>query len=204
MKISAIRQQKKLKDRYSVYVDGAYSFSLSESALLESKLAGGQEITADELSTYKRMAVDDKAYGNALRYVAMRPRSLGELHDYFRRKKVEEPVAKQIISRLTNIGLLNDEVFARSWVESRRLLKPVSQRRLVQELKQKRVNEDIISKVLQADPSDELSVLAVLVAKKRQQSKYQDNGKLMQYLARQGFSYDDIKQVLQSTNDSTN
>jgi regulatory protein len=74
MKITNIKQQEKRKDRYSFFVDGKYAFSLSESALLEQKLAGGQEIGAAQLKNFKRLSVDDKAYGNALRWAAMRSR----------------------------------------------------------------------------------------------------------------------------------
>ena len=45
MKITSIKQQAKNSGRYSVYIDEEYAFSLSESALLASKLVKGQEVT---------------------------------------------------------------------------------------------------------------------------------------------------------------
>jgi regulatory protein len=194
MMISAIKQQVKRHDRYSVFVDGKYAFSLSEGGLIESRLASGQEIDRAQFEELKKAAGTDKAYGNALRYVAMRPRSEWELHDYFRRKQVDETAAEQITERLRGLGLLNDASFARSWVASRRLLKATSRRKLILELKQKHVNEDIIREVLDEDETDERDQLRTLVAKKR--SRYPDDQKLMQYLARQGFGFDDIKSVL--------
>jgi regulatory protein len=93
---------------------------------------------------------------------------------------------------------LNDEAFARAWIENRRLLKPISLRRLTQELRQKHLSNDVIEQVLAEDETDELETLRELVAKKQLQSKYRDNElKFMQYLARQGFNYGDIKQALQ-------
>jgi regulatory protein len=200
MKITAIKQQQRLKDRYSIYVEGKYAFSVSESALIELKLASGQEVDAAQLDSYKQLSAEDKAYNMVLRYVAIRPRSVGELRDYFRRKKISEDSGQQLLNKLSNIGLVDDEAFARSWVENRRLLKPVSRRRLQQELTQKRVSDDIITAVLSEDAevTDESEVLRQLVAKKRRQTKYQqDETKLMQYLARQGFSYDAIKAAIQ-------
>ena len=196
MKITAIRQQQKRKDRYSVYVDEKYAFSLSESGLIESRLASGQELTPAELQDLKKVAGLDKAYGNALRYVAMRPRSEWELADYFRRKGIDEEAGKQITERLRNVGLLDDAAFARTWVSNRRLLKATSKRKLRLELKQKRVPEEIIDQVLAEDVTDERNVLRELIAKKR--SRYPDRQKLMQYLARQGFSYDDIKSAIEA------
>ena len=81
-------------------------------------------------------------------------------------------------------------------MNDRRLFKATSLRRLTQELRQKRISDDIISRVLADDDTDELAVLRSMVGKKRQLSRYHDDMKLMQYLVRQGFSYDDIKTVL--------
>jgi len=194
MKITAIKQQVKRPDRYSVYVDDKFAFGLSEAALLESRLASGQELDKQQLKSLTDTATTDKAYGNALRYVVMRPRSMWEMQTYLRRKKLDEPVAEEIIRKLQNLNLLSDRAFAESWVANRRLLKATSKRRLRLELQQKRVPERIIDEVLMQDETDERSVLLELVAKKR--PKYPDNIKLMQYLARQGFGYDDIKSAI--------
>ncbi len=197
MKITDIKLQQKRKDRYAIYVDGKYSFSLGEMELLNSGLKIGQELTKEELDTLKDTAQVDKLYDRVLNYLAIRARSEWEIREYLKRKKSPTPLIERILSKLSNAGLVNDEAFARAWVGNRRLLKPTSKRRLIQELRQKRLDGDIIDKVLAEDETDELEVLRELVAKKRQQSRYQDNLKLMQYLSRQGYSYTDIKEALQ-------
>lgn len=196
MTITAIRQQERLKGRYSVFVDEKYAFSFSADALLDQQLHVGQELDEAQLKAYKKLSADDKAYGLALAYVARRMRSTHELTDYFRRKGYEEPLGTQILHKLEKLGLVDDQKFAEAWVRNRRLLKPVSKRRLTQELRQKRVADETISQVLAEDETDERSVLNELIARKRRQTKYQNDLKLMQYLARQGFSYDDIKSAL--------
>lgn len=201
MKITAIKQQIKQRDRYSVYVDDKYTFSLSEGALLESRIASGQELTPEQVNTFKQLSADDKIYNRALRYAAMRTRSHWEMESYLQRKDASPALIEQITNKLETIGLLDDRAFAGAWVANRRLLKPVSRRRLIQELRHKRVADDIIQEVLAEDETDERSTLRELVERKRKQSKYADDTKLMQYLARQGFSYDDIKAALQSPED---
>lgn len=196
MKVTAIKQQVKLQGRYSIFVDEKYAFSLSEGALLDAKIYVGNELDEEQVKAYKKLSADDKAYNLTLAYVARRMRSQWELQDYFRRKGYDEEVAKQILEKLERFGYVNDETFARSWVENRRLLKPTSKRKLTQELRQKRIADSIIDKVLSEDEADELAVLRALVEKKRHQTKYSDNLKLMQYLAGQGFGYGDIKAVL--------
>jgi regulatory protein len=196
MKITAIKQQERQKGRYNVYVDEKYAFSLSADALLAEKIVPGQSLDEAQLKTYKKLSADDKAYGLALAYVARRVRSEWELRDYFRRKSYDPELSEQILAKLAKLGQVDDAKFAEAWVRNRRLLKPVSKRRLMQELRQKRVADDIIEQVLAQDETDENQVLKELIKRKRKQAKYQDNLKLMQYLARQGFGYDDIKHAL--------
>jgi len=196
MKITAITQQEKLKSRYSIYVDGKYAFSLSDTALLDSKLVVGQELTKDEVGKFKELSKEDKLYGQILRYTALRLRSRWELEVYMQRKDIPLPLQQQLLNKLSNLGILDDYKFAESWVRNRRLLKSSSRRRLSLELRQKHIPDEIIQQVLAEDETDEQAMLRELIARKRKQAKYQDDTKLMQYLARQGFSYNDIKFVL--------
>ena len=196
-KITSIKPQVKRTDRYSIFVDGKYSFSLSEAEVLNSKIVPNQEVTAEQLAQLKDTAKLDKGFGRALNLLSHRPRSEWELRDYLKRKEYEPEEITIILNKLSKYGYVDDVAFAKLWVENRRLLKPVSQRRLRQELQQKRIPSDVIDQTISSDSevTDERAVLRELVAKKR--SRYPDRQKLMQYLARQGFSYDAIKDSLQ-------
>ena len=198
MKVTSIKQQVKRGDRYSIFVEGKYAFSLSESALLESKLASGQELTQQQVSEYKQLSADDKLYNRALRYVAMRPRSEWEMQFYLERKGASPPLIEQITNKLRDIGLLDDKKFAQAFVNDRRLLRPTSRRKLQLELRKKRIANDIIEAVVGSESEDEQTALQAVITSKRRQTKYQDDLKLMQYLARQGFSYGDIKAALEA------
>ncbi len=201
MKITAIKQQVKRQDRYSIYIDGKYVFSFSQNELMNSGLKVGRELTEQELHDLQDTATTDKAYDRALNLISHRPRSEGELRDYLRRKDLADHDITTVINRLRDRGYVDDADFAKRWVATRRLLKSTSKRRLMQELRQKRIADDIIQVVLADDETDERSVLRELVQRKRKQTKYQDNLKLMQYLSRQGFGYDDIKTVLAEETD---
>lgn len=198
MKVTAIKQQARRTDRYSIFVDDKYSFSLSEKALLESKLAGGQELTKGQVREFKKVSVDDKLYNNALRYVALRPRSRWEIESYLQRKDASPALQDTILSKLSIAGFIDDEKFAKAFVADRQLLRPTSKRKLILELRRKRIGDEIIQEAIRkVEPTDELTALEEVVERKRRQVKYQDDIKLMQYLARQGFNYDDIKVVIQ-------
>lgn len=199
MKVTKISAQVKTQGRYSIFVDDKFAFGLSELGLINSGIKIGTELTEQRLKELKSEADTDKLYNRAIGLLARRPRSAWELRDYLKRKKVETGQADTILNTLSMRGYVNDEDFARRWVENRRLLKPISKRKLTIELKQKRISDEIIQRVLSQDEADELEVLKKLVIKKRTQTRYQDDKKLMQYLAGQGFGYVDIKSALEET-----
>lgn len=197
MKITAIKAQVKQAGRYSLFVDDKYSFSLSDVALLDAKITVGQEVTEQDLKAYKQLSDDDKLYNRTLGYIAMRPRSRWEIQFYLERKKAPAPLIDAILNKLSIANLIDDKKFAESYVHDRRLLRPTSRRKMIMELKKKRVPEEIIREAVGTEEQDEQTALQQLVERKRRQTKYQDNAKLMQYLAGQGFGYGDIKAALQ-------
>lgn len=196
MKITAIKAQIKNPDRISVYVDEKYSFSLNYAQLLDLKLRVGLEIDQVKLDDFKKASDFGKLYERLMRYALLRPRSIYEIEQYCRRKKYVLDDCQEIIQKLITRGYVNDAQFAKSWIENRRLNKSVSVKRLRLELRQKGLSGDIVDEVLSESEYNEQTALQDLITKKRRQTKYQDNQKLMQYLAGQGFGYDDIKQAL--------
>ena len=199
MNITDIKAQVKTAGRYSIFVDGKYSFSLSDVALLEQQVRVGQELTKERVAELKQLSSDDKLYGLTLRFLSIRPRSEWEVHTYLQRKQASPALVSSILNRLSKDGYINDISFAQAWVASRRLLRPASKRKLQQELRSKRVSDEVIGQVLAGDETDERQVLRELVAKKR--ARYADEVKLMQYLVRQGFSYEDVKAVVRERPD---
>lgn len=197
MRITAIKAQIKNTERVSVYLDGKYSFSLTQSQLLEHKLHSGMELSEADLEKLQKASDYGKLLERVLNYVMIRPRSIREVRDYLWRKKADPDIGESIIQRLEVRGYLGDAAFAKSWVRSRQLTKPISKRRLQAELIQKGVASELIEQAISGNNEyDELEALREIITKKRKQSRYQDEQKLMQYLARQGFSYDVIKSTL--------
>ena len=194
MKITDIKAQVRIAGRYSIFIDGKYAFSLSDVALLEQRLKIGQEVDKERAAKLRQVSSDDKLYGSTLRYLGIRPRSEWEVRTYLYRKQASPALADSILNKLSIDGYINDISFAQAWVSSRRLLRPTSKRKLQQELRSKHVSDEVIRTVLAGDEADEQQVLRALADKKR--ARYRDDIKLMQYLVRQGFSYEDVKTVV--------
>jgi regulatory protein len=195
MKITAIKNQAGNQNRYSVFVDNKYSFSLSEQALLASKLANGQELDSKEVNKLKKLSGDDKLYNRALNLVANRPKTEGELRDYLRRKDASPALIDLILNKLSDIDLVNDSRYAKNFVSDRSSFRPTSRRKIIAELKKRRIKENIIEQALAGYSGDQTAIRQV-ITKMQRQERYKDKLKLMQYLARQGFNYDDIKTAL--------
>lgn len=196
MHITAIQQQKKHQNRYSVYVDNDFAFGISENLLLQLGLYTGQEVTDAELKDFKQEAEFSKVYERALNYVSIRPRSEYEVTDYMRRKGYDTAVAESVLAKLRELELVDDAAFARSWVQWRQSVSPRSRRKLCAELQQKGISGDLIDEVLEGITEEEqIEALRSVIARKRH--RYDSRQKFMAYLSRQGFSYEAIKKALE-------
>ena len=194
--ITAIKRQRRSETTYSIYLDGSYSFSLTDLQLSASDLREGRELDDDEVLVWQQQAQDSKAYNAAMRYVSYRMRSRREIADYLNRKEYPPEQVQQTIEKLADIGLINDVSFARHWIAERNRLKPRSRRVLQQELAAKGVARDAIDLALADEGQTEADTIMMLAEKKRRLPQYQDPVKLMAFLARKGFAYEDIKKAL--------
>ena len=195
MKITAIKAQVKSESRVSLFVDEKFFCSVDMLQLVDMRLHVGQELTEEQAEHIKNEGNFSKAYNRAINYLAIRPRSTKEVRDYLWRKQYSPEIADRVMERLDQKGYLQDQQFAALWVQSRSLTKPMSRRRLSQELSQKGIKNDAQAVAL-AD-FDEETALRQIIEKKSRLTRYRDDRqKFIQYLARQGFSFDLIQSCL--------
>ncbi|MDR1032987.1 MAG: RecX family transcriptional regulator [Candidatus Nomurabacteria bacterium] len=215
MQITAIGAQIKDPNRVNVSIDGRYSFSLDIAQLAELGIKVGQELDEARLAELREASTYGKLYMRALEYVLSRPHSRREVKDYLRRKTfdkkykvrgknelktkegVSQATADAVLARLTERGYVNDLKFAQFWVENRNLSKGASRRKLQSELAAKGVDKAIVDEVLADTSREDSEELKKMIAKKA--ARYDDERKLIAYLARQGFNYDDIKTALRGS-----
>ena len=191
LKITELKQGLKNPERVNVFVDEKFAFSLDISQIVDLKIKVGREITLEELEDFKEASEFGKLYQRTLEWVLLRPRSKKECRDYLYKKVFEKNLDKtyidSIIFRLEDKKYLNDENFAKYYVENRFVKKGASFKRLKMELMKKGISKDIIEKVLVDSDRSDKEELKKIISKKR--SKYLDDQKLMQYL----FGLADIK-----------
>ena len=228
MKITSISSQIKNPNRVSIAVDGSYRFSLDIFQLVDLGIKVGNDYSETELIALETESQFGKLYVRALEYTMLRPHSAKEIRDYLWRKTLDKKVYKKptdrekangrfegkvveitgippditerVFTRLEEKGHIDDEKFARFWVESRNQTKGTSKRKLTAELRAKGVDASIIESALAGSERSDESELMKMIEKKRR--RYPDDQKLIAYLARQGFNYDDIRTALLSKNDN--
>lgn len=200
MIITKISPAVKTPGRYNIFVDGQFSFSLDETQLVNLGFKKGDEISESQLDELKNESSFGKNYIRAVDLISRRLRSEKELRDYAWRKQWTPDNTDRVVERLRERGYLNDEKFAESFVRSRANTRNFSAKRMQVELQRKGIKPEIIARVMTAsDDYDESTALNTLIMKKH--GKYDDERKLIAYLARQGFRYDDIKTALADNNE---
>ena len=94
-------------------------------------------------------------------------RSRQELRDKLAKRDVPDELAERLLDRFTEVGLVDDGAFARSWVESRQRSRGLARRALAQELRRKGVDDETARTALDdLDPADEEEAARALVRKK--------------------------------------
>ena len=125
--------------------------------------------------------------------LAVRAQSRSDLAQALAKKQVPEEVAEAMLDKFEAAGFIDDEDFARAWVQSRQRSKGLSSRVLAVELRRKGVDAEISKEVLaELDPAEEIQSAHRLVqAKLRSVSRFDDTTKIRRLtamLARKGYS----------------
>lgn len=144
----------------------------------------------------------EKFYNRILRFLSYRPRSQKEITDFLKKKKASEEISKKIFKKLKELNFINDEEFAKWWIEQRAEFNPRGARLLKIELKQKGINQDLIVKLLNGYmvKDTELELAKKLIEKRLERyqtlSLEEKKQKLAAFLARRGFDWGTIKKAV--------
>ena len=124
-----------------------------------------------------------------------------EMRDKMKRWEIDESVQNQVIGRLTKERYIDNERYARAFVNDKIRYNKWGRRQVQQALWLKRIDEEIQQRVLdEIDEKEYLNVLRPLLKQKRKsikaQSDYELNQKLVRFALGRGFTFDIIRQCL--------
>lgn len=196
-KITALKQQKRNRQRVNVELDGEFAFGLSR--ILAAWLEVGQELSEEKIAQLQAEDAKEVAYQRAIKFIGYRMRTEAEVRDKLKEKSVPEDVVEEVLKRLRRSSIVDDERFAQNWVENRSEFRPRSRRALSFELRQKGIPEEVIENSLsEATDDQELAYLAATKHFRRLKGLEwpEFRRKMSGFLARRGFYYNVIAPVV--------
>ena len=143
-------------------------------------------------------------YDLAVRYLASRPRAVSEIVRHLRGKRYDSVAIDAVVDKLRAQRYVDDDAFARYWVEQRERFKPRGDRALRTELMQKGVARDVIETVL-GERAPDADVALAKRALSRPLARWatlpapERKRKIHAYLAARGFDYDTIDEVARAS-----
>ncbi len=211
-KVTSVDPQLKNPHRFNIFLDGKFVFGADEDLVVEKRLVVGKEIPQEMVDKLIWEASVGKLMEKVMVLFDRRQRSEKEVRDYLRnlsfKKKIKDQdeisieATEMVIEKLKQKGLLNDAEFASSWVESRKRNKKKGRIALKTELYSKGIDKDIISEVLNEHLSPDEEVKLAKEALYKRAKRWLDlplkeqKQKSLEYLLRQGFSYEICKDVV--------
>lgn len=206
VKITAIRRQKRRKNRLDVYLDGELGLCVADEVALRNDLHVDRSITAAEIAALEADDAAWRAREAALRLLAHRSRSEGELRQRLRMREHEPAAIDAALDALRRAGLVDDAAFARAFVSERLSVRPAGRARLLSELRRRGVPPDeaqaALDEAVGAQPTGEEDLARRAAAKFRPRAGEEParaRRRLLGYLSRRGFSADAVRTVVRET-----
>ena len=194
-------------EKIHLSLDGEYIATVNADYWFTCGIKSGSEVTPEQLEELLTESARRKMMNKALDLLSLRDYSRRELSDKLVTKAWEKKEQKDmdlgslkqqasdICDRLEELGLLNEERFARSYVDELIRRKHLSKSGLKTALIQKGVQRDIIETVLEevdVDPVEQIRELLATKFRNRDLSDEKQKTRTVNALLRLGYHYNEI------------
>lgn len=150
--ITKITAQKR-RGRYNIFIDGTYAFPVSETTLVDYRLAKGMVLTAETVAQIKSSEVTAMGLEIGLTYISHQSRTSKEVSDRLAKEDLPADVIQKVLTRLTDLGFLNDADYAHRYIEEHLKMGELGPRTLQHKLQQKGLKPDLLANELAAIPT---------------------------------------------------
>lgn len=199
--ISKITRQKRNQERYNIFLDEKYAFSVDEGILIQYGLTKGKTLEEMDIG---EIGFDDeisRAYNRALSFLSYQMRSEHEVHQKLLKEEFGEAVIIETIQKLTRLGFLNDASYTEALTSTKKRTSKKGPKAIIQDLKQKGINPQLQQQMLDSFPeAEQLSMALELAEKKIRQERgktpVQVKQKIQEFLMRKGYDFSIVKQVI--------
>lgn len=204
-----VLKYKKIKNKYRVYFDNDIKVDLYEDIILKYELLLKKEIDSN---TFDKLVLDNNKediYEKSLNYISIKIRSREEIYNYLNKKGYEKEDINSTINRLEKNGLINDELYIKSYIHDRFYLSSEGLNKTRNYLINLKLDESIIDKYIdEIDREEVLDKLNKLIDKKIKTLKNINGNvlkyKLESYFINLGYDKKDIDIILNNKNLTNN
>lgn len=192
-KITKIEYQKKNKDRFNVYLDGEYGFSLDMDILLQYSLEKNMELSLELIDDILEAEERISVYNYGIYILARRAKSEYEIRLKMEEKGFHPPLIDNAIEKLKEKKYLDDEKYCQLFINYK-INNNDGILKIKNALYHKGIDRKIIEeKIRDISPEDE-EARAIIVGRKklsslRDEDKRKRMVKLSNYLLGKGFQY---------------
>ena len=184
-----------------LYIDGEAAVKVDTETWLRSGLMPGDEIDDERLHRLLQDSAAHRAHEKALYLLEHRAHSKKELERKIARAEFDKDAAKAAADRMEELGLIDDEQYARRLTQELFTRKKFGVRRVKQELREKGIADEIIALVLEEfSPEAEETVEKIRGIIERKYPMAQEDEKVRRRavaaLQRYGYKLEDIFAVL--------
>ena len=188
------------KTRFKVYVDEQFAFVLCKGELSRYHVAVGQEIEDGVYHKILKEVILKRAKLRALHLLNTMGRTESQLRQKLKMSGYTDEITEEAISYVKSFGYINDDAYARNYIENRKGKK--SKKELYAQLVQKGLDRNVIDQAFEEcyEKEDTKEAIAEILRRKKydpESADYKETQKILGFLTRKGFVYDDIRQVIQ-------
>lgn len=191
-------------NKYKIYFDNE-SLIVYEDVILKYNLLYKKDIDNDLLIEINKENYKSSIYDVSIKYISVRMRSKKELEEYLKKKKYDQKDIEETIKRLQNQDLLNDEKFAKSYINDKLYLTNYGLTKIKNDLLKLGVEEYIIDAIVNNIDlqviNDKLSKIIdkeLKINSKLPTNKL--NNKIINRCINLGYNYEDILNILNDKN----
>ena len=194
------------KTKYKIELDGKFAFVLYKGELSRFSIQKGKELPEETVREIKEKVLAKRAKARALHLLNAAPRTEAELKRKLEEGLYSQEITEQAIAYVKSFGYINDYQYALSFIECRQEKK--SRREIQSLLAQKGLDPEITARAMEeayAEKGDQEAIRKILERKHFTEimGDPQRLQKVLGYLARKGFRYEDIRRVVQNYEDDT-
>lgn len=190
------------KSLTQLYLDGEAAVKVDTETFVRSGLKPGDEITDEQLHELIAASDERRAREKAMYLLEHRNHSKKELTDKIARTAASREAAKAAADRMEELGLVDDEAFARDYARELFLRKRYGAARVRLELRRKGIDSELIDSLLEEYGDEDAALENIRAVLDRRYAGWPEDEKTRRRafaaLQRLGYSYDLIRQALQT------